>query len=170
MKTPLLYNLLFDGQDTSEIMSYAVTVSELLGGSDKIIFILGAKDSRLNQLSDSICHNPVPREMAMLMSSAAKICAALMALSLCELGVRAKSLTAEQIGINVTVMFDGRISLGNKINGSDLIMLALQENEVVVCVGGYGVTQDGDVLPLPEGFTQTGQLLKPLLEKYAATA
>ena len=101
-----------------------------------------------NQASDS----PNRRELDAILATGEQISAALVAISLSELGARAVSLTGAQLGITTeSVHTTARIV---DIN-TDRIKRHLQSGSIVVAAGFQGTTPEGDTTTLGRGGSDT---------------
>ncbi len=115
----------------------AVVVSAMSGETDRLISMAG-----------SLCQRPDEREMDLLMSSGERVSAALTALALQELGVKAMSFTGRQTGI-MTDKAHTRAKI-EKITATR-VRKALDGGSVAVIAGFQGVTEDEDVTTLGRG-------------------
>jgi aspartate kinase len=117
--------------------SVVVVVSAMAGETDKLI-----------NLANQVAQNPDEREMDMLLSSGERVSAALMAMALRSLGVKAMSFTGRQVGILTdTAHTKARIE---KVS-AERVKKALSEGVVPVVAGFQGITETSDVTTLGRG-------------------
>ncbi|KPK44559.1 MAG: aspartate kinase [Nitrospira bacterium SM23_35] len=115
----------------------AVIVSAMSGETDKLI-----------ALANKVALNPEGREMDLLLSSGERISAALTAMAISSLGVKALSLTGRQVGI---ITDDAHTSAKiEKISG-ETVKKALAKGFVPVIAGFQGITQTSEVTTLGRG-------------------
>ncbi|HEB76289.1 MAG TPA: aspartate kinase [Nitrospirae bacterium] len=120
-----------DGHDV------VVVVSAMAGETDKLI-----------GLASEISASPPEREVDLLLSSGERVSAALTAMALNELGVKARSFTGRQVGI-VTDTAHTRARI-EKITAAG-VKKAISEGYVPVIAGFQGTTETAEVTTLGRG-------------------
>jgi aspartate kinase len=120
-----------DGNDV------VVIVSAMSGETDKMI-----------NLANQVASNPEGREMDLLLSSGERISAALTAMAVSNLGLKALSLTGRQVGI-ITDDAHTKAKI-EKITG-EAVKKALSKGFVPVIAGFQGVTETSEVTTLGRG-------------------
>jgi len=114
-----------------------VIVSAMSGETDKLI-----------KLSKQLSQNPDGREMDLLLSAGERTSAALTAIAINELGVKAMSFTGRQVGIITNeVHTQAKIE---KITG-ERVQRALSKGIIPVIAGFQGVTETSEVTTLGRG-------------------
>ncbi len=114
-----------------------VVVSAMAGETDKLITFAG-----------EISPAPPEREMDLLLSSGERISAALTAIALNELGIKARSFTGRQVGI-VTDTAHTRAKI-ERITATQ-VKKAISEGYVPVIAGFQGTTETAEVTTLGRG-------------------
>jgi aspartate kinase len=117
--------------------SVVLVVSAMSGQTDKLI-----------ELAKQVSPHPEEREMDLILSSGERVSAALTALALRELGVKAMSFTGRQVGIVTdTAHTKARIE---KV-AADRVSDAVGRGIVPVVAGFQGITETSDVTTLGRG-------------------
>ncbi len=114
-----------------------VVVSAMAGETDKLI-----------TFADEISPAPPEREMDLLLSSGERISAALTAIALNELGIKARSFTGRQVGI-VTDTAHTRARI-ERITATQ-VKKAISEGYIPVIAGFQGTTEAAEVTTLGRG-------------------
>ncbi len=114
-----------------------VVVSAMAGETDKLI-----------TFADEISPAPPEREMDLLLSSGERISAALTAIALNELGIKARSFTGRQVGI-VTDTAHTRARI-ERITSTQ-VKKAISEGYIPVIAGFQGTTEAAEVTTLGRG-------------------
>lgn len=114
-----------------------VVVSAMAGETDKLI-----------TFANEISPTPPEREMDLLLSSGERISAALTAIALNELGIKARSFTGRQVGI-VTDTAHTRAKI-ERITATQ-VRKAISEGYVPVIAGFQGTTETAEVTTLGRG-------------------
>ncbi|MEJ2182830.1 MAG: aspartate kinase [Nitrospirota bacterium] len=114
-----------------------VVVSAMSGETDKLI-----------ALAEGVSGSPDERELDMILSSGERVSAALMALSLKELGVNALSLTGRQVGI-ITDAAHTKARIERVTAGR--VREAVARGQVPVVAGFQGISETSDVTTLGRG-------------------
>ncbi|MEJ2253766.1 MAG: aspartate kinase, partial [Nitrospirota bacterium] len=117
--------------------SVVVVVSAMSGETDKLI-----------ALAEGVSGSPDERELDMILSSGERVSAALMALSLKELGVNALSLTGRQVGI-ITDAAHTKARIERVTAGR--VREAVARGQVPVVAGFQGISETSDVTTLGRG-------------------
>lgn len=118
---------------------------------DQVVVVVSAMAGETNELVDlakRCSASPEPREMAVLLSTGEQRSMALLAMKLCELGVPARSLDAQQAHIETD-----RHHLNAQIEKIDCSRLTdtLQAGAVPVIAGFQGIDTAGDITTLGRG-------------------
>ena len=123
---------------------------------DNSVIVVGSamsgETNRLIQLAKSFGENPSKREFDALISTGEKVSAALLAMALHQIGVKAKSYTASQISMRTTDSYSKAKILdvdGQKIQD------ALNQGIIPIITGFQGITESGDVTTLGRGGSDT---------------
>jgi aspartate kinase len=117
-----------------------------------VVSAMGDTTDYLVKLAHQISDSPSRRELDALLATGEQISAALVAMALNDLGVRAVSLTGSQLGITTeSIHTTARIV---DIN-TDRIRRHLDEGSIVVAAGFQGATPEGDTTTLGRGGSDT---------------
>ncbi|MBX9687600.1 MAG: aspartate kinase [Candidatus Obscuribacterales bacterium] len=117
-----------------------------------VVSAMGDTTDFLVKLAKQASEVPDRRELDMLLSTGEQISIALLCMVLKDMGVAAKSLTANQVGIfTETVHTRARIL---DINSKRLFQ-GFESSDVLVVAGFQGVTVDGDITTLGRGGSDT---------------
>jgi len=117
-----------------------------------VVSAMSGETDRLIHLAQQICERPDDREMDMLLSTGERVTIALLAMSLRNLGYRARSFTGRQVGILTdSVHTNARIE---KIT-ADRLFEALREDVIPVVAGFQGIDEFSDVTTLGRGGSDT---------------
>ena len=117
-----------------------------------VVSAMSGETNRLIKLAKSFGENPSKREFDALISTGEKVSAALLAMALHQIGVKAKSYTASQISMRTTDSYSKAKILdvdGQKIQD------ALNEGIIPIITGFQGITESGDVTTLGRGGSDT---------------
>jgi aspartate kinase len=110
---------------------------------------MAGETNKLIALAEEISAQPEGREMDLLLSSGERISAALTAMAISELGVRAMSFTGRQVGI---VTDDAHTKARIELVSAERLKKSLREGVVPVVAGFQGITVAGtDVTTLGRG-------------------
>ena len=117
-----------------------------------VVSAMGDTTDYLIKLGSQCAKTPDRRELDSLLSTGEQISITLLAMTLKEMGISARSFTAAQIGI-----FTEKVHSKARIVdiNSESLMRALQKNDVLVVAGFQGVTADGDITTLGRGGSDT---------------
>ncbi|MBP6746798.1 aspartate kinase [bacterium] len=117
-----------------------------------VVSAMGDTTDYLLKLGAQCSRTPDKRELDSLLSTGEQISITLLALTLKEMGISARSFTAPQIGI-----FTEKVHSKARIVdiNSDNLNRALVDHDVLVVAGFQGVTADGDITTLGRGGSDT---------------
>ncbi|MEU5690823.1 aspartate kinase [Actinosynnema sp. NPDC020468] len=137
------------------VRSVARALADLVAAGRRVVVVvsaMGRATDRLLAVAGEYAERPEPREVDQLTATGEQVSAAVLAVALGDLGVRACSLTGDQAGIVVT----GRPGAGviERID-TDRVLGRLRRWQVVVVAGFQGRTRDGDLLTLGRGGSDT---------------
>ncbi|GAA3632022.1 aspartate kinase [Microlunatus ginsengisoli] len=124
-------------------------------GKDVVVVIsaMGDTTDELMDLALQVSPLPAPRELDMLLTAGERMSAALLAMAIHDLGLRARSLTGSQAGI-ITTGTHGNARIIDITPGR--ITSALDKGDIVIVAGFQGVAQDTkDVTTLGRGASDT---------------
>jgi aspartate kinase len=113
-----------------------------------VVSALGDTTDELLKLASQVCRNPAEREMDMLLSTGEQVSAALLAMAIQALRVKAISFTGAQVGI-----LTDRAHTQARIQSVNVekIRQALDKGWVVIVTGFQGVTEDHEITTLGRG-------------------
>ena len=136
------------------IASVAQIIKKASSNNSVIVVVsaMSGETNRLIKLAKSFGDNPSKREFDALISTGEKVSAALLAMALHQIGVKAKSYTASQISMRTTDSYSKARILdveGEKIQN------ALNEGIIPIITGFQGITESGDVTTLGRGGSDT---------------
>ena len=136
------------------IASVAQIIKKASSNNSVIVVVsaMSGETNRLIKLAKSFGDNPSKREFDALISTGEKVSAALLAMALHQIGVKAKSYTASQISMRTTDSYSKARILdvdGKKIEN------ALNEGIIPIITGFQGITESGDVTTLGRGGSDT---------------
>jgi aspartate kinase len=117
-----------------------------------VVSAMGDTTDYLLKLAQQASSDPDKRELDHLLATGEQISIALVSMALHDMGIKAQSLTASQVGIfTETVHNKARIVDVKK----EPLAKAFQTHQVLVVAGFQGVTVDGDVTTLGRGGSDT---------------
>ncbi|HQN61559.1 aspartate kinase [Mesotoga prima] len=141
--------------DAERIRNVARRIKKKVDAGEKVIVVVSAMGKTTNELislAESITKNPDRRELAMLLSTGEQVSAALLSMTLIEMGVRSISQNAMQLEISTFGDFDNaRIADLNL----DKIYAELEKHDVIVVTGFQGVDPEGNLTTLGRGGSDT---------------
>ncbi len=117
-----------------------------------VISAMGDTTDYLLKLARQCAPQPDKRELDLLLSTGEQISIALVAMTLRESGVNAKSLTGSQVGIFTETVHTRARIVDIK---SESISRAFENNDIVIVAGFQGVTEDGEITTLGRGGSDT---------------
>lgn len=160
MNNPKTSVLKFGGtsvKNLGRIQHVAEIVRDRLGKDSKqkilvVVSAMGDTTDYLLKLGAQCSRTPDKRELDSLLSTGEQISITLLALTLKEMGISARSFTAPQIGI-----FTEKVHSKARIVdiNSENLNRALVDHDVLVVAGFQGVTADGDITTLGRGGSDT---------------
>ena len=117
-----------------------------------VVSAMGGETNRLIELAESFGSEPNKRELDALISTGEKVSASLVAIALNQLGLKAKSLTADQIGMKTTAQFSKAkiLEMDNEI-----IFKTIADGYIPVVTGFQGITATGDITTMGRGGSDT---------------
>ena len=133
------------------IRAVAARVAAAAGSGHRVAVVVSAmsgETDRLIKLAGEISGRPDEREMDLLLSSGERVSAALTALALQDIGIKAMSFTGRQCGI-ITDKAHTRARI-EKIT-AERLRKALDRGQVAVVAGFQGISEDEDVTTLGRG-------------------
>ena len=141
--------------DTSLIIKVASYLKSRIDKGEKLCVVVSAMGSRTNELmslASEMIDNPSGRELDRLLSTGENMTISLLALALESLNIKAKSLTADQIGIITDCIHNkARIKDINK----DLILEHFNNYDILIVAGFQGVTTNNEITTLGRGGSDT---------------
>lgn len=123
-------------------------------GHDLVIVVsaMSGETNRLISLANEIQANPNPRELDVVLATGEQVTIGLLAMALCELGIKAKSYTGPQVSITTDSAHTKARIL--KID-EDRIHADLAAGNVVIVAGFQGRDEAGDITTLGRGGSDT---------------
>ena len=136
------------------IASVAQIIKKASSNNSVIVVVsaMSGETNRLIKLAKSFGDNPSKREFDALISTGEKVSAALLAMALHQIGVKAKSYTASQISMRTTDSYSKARILD--VDG-EKIQNALNEGIIPIITGFQGITESVDVTTLGRGGSDT---------------
>ncbi len=117
-----------------------------------VVSAMSGETNRLLDLAKSISSSPDPRELDAIASTGEQVAMGLLALAICELGLKARSYTGAQVSILTDSAYNkARIQ---SIDESR-IRADLDEGTIVVVAGFQGVDERGNITTLGRGGSDT---------------
>ena len=117
-----------------------------------VVSAMSGETNRLITLANSFGNEPNKREFDALVSTGEKVSASLVAIALNQLGLKAKSFSAAQIGMKTTANF----SRAKIINiDKEVIFKAIENGYIPIITGFQGITSDGDTTTMGRGGSDT---------------
>ena len=117
-----------------------------------VVSAMSGETNRLIELANSFGNEPNKREFDALVSTGEKVSASLVAIALNQLGLKAKSFSAAQIGMKTTANFSRAkiIDLDKEV-----IFKAIENGYIPIITGFQGITSDGDTTTMGRGGSDT---------------
>ena len=117
-----------------------------------VVSAMAGETNRLIELAESFGSEPNKREFDALISTGEKVSASLVAIALNQLGLKAKSLTAAQIGMKTTAQFSKAkiLEMDNEI-----IFKTIADGYIPVVTGFQEITATGDITTMGRGGSDT---------------
>lgn len=135
-------------QHVCEILAGFATKKKVLA----VVSAMGDTTDYLLKLAKQCAPQPDKRELDLLLSTGEQISIALVAMTLRQLSVTAKSLTGSQVGIFTETVHTRARIIDIK---SETIARAFETNDVVIVAGFQGVTNEGEITTLGRGGSDT---------------
>lgn len=138
-----------------KIKSVAQFIHQRLQNEQRILVVVSAMGQATNDLialAHEVSKNPPKREMDMLMSCGERTSMALLAMALCDLGIKAMSLTGSQSGI---ITDDQHSNAEITAIMPNRVIEALENNQVVIIAGFQGVSFKKEITTLRRGGSDT---------------
>ena len=137
------------------IRAIAEKIKKRVEEGEKLIVVVSAMGKTTNNLIDlanQVSSDPLPRELDMLLATGEQTSAALLSMSLNDLGVQAVSYNAFQLGMITTGTF-----CNARIVDIDMkkVERELNQRDVIVVTGFQGITPEGEITTLGRGGSDT---------------
>ncbi len=113
-----------------------------------VLSAMSGETDRLCQMARRVSQNPDDRELDMLLSSGERVTIALMAMTLQERGIRARSFTGRQVGI-VTNSSHTKARITRVT--AERVKATLAEGVIPIVAGFQGISESSDVTTLGRG-------------------
>ncbi|MBT4964268.1 MAG: aspartate kinase [Francisellaceae bacterium] len=137
------------------ISKVANIVSDCHKKGNKIIVVVSAMagdTNRLESLAKGVSSLPNSRELDMLLASGEQVTISLLAMSLIDKGIQARSMLGSQVPILTNAVHNkARIQSIN----AEMLHGHLNSGEVVIIAGFQGITPDGEITTLGRGGSDT---------------
>ncbi len=117
-----------------------------------VVSAMGDSTDRLVDLAAGIALEPNPREMDVLLATGEQVSIALLAMALCARGIPARSFTGSQLRVRTTGVHRRARILDVEVHR---VLAALEKGEVPVVAGFQGVDDDGDIMTIGRGGSDT---------------
>ena len=117
-----------------------------------VVSAMSGETNRLIDLANSFGSEPNKREFDALVSTGEKVSASLVAIALNQLGLRAKSLSAAQVGMKTTANFSRAKILDLD---KEVIFKTIKDGYIPIITGFQGITSDGDTTTMGRGGSDT---------------
>jgi len=117
-----------------------------------VVSAMSGETNRLIDLANSFGDEPNKREFDALVSTGEKVSASLVAIALNQLGLRAKSLSAAQVGMKTTANFSRAKILDLD---KEVIFKTIKDGYIPIITGFQGITSDGDTTTMGRGGSDT---------------
>ena len=139
---------------TNRISAVADIVKNTLNEAFPVVVVsaMSGETDRLINLAHSFGSDPNIREFDALISTGEKVSASLLSIALNQLGLKAKSLSAAQVGMKTTAQFSRAkiLDLNN-----DIIFTTIKDGYIPIITGFQGITDGGDTTTLGRGGSDT---------------
>ena len=142
-------------QNPEKIKNVATRVKKVRDQGNNVVVVVSAMGHSTDELIDlmnKVTDNPDPREYDMLVSTGEQVSAALLAMSLQNMGCPAVSLTGGQAGVVTEDIYKKARIKDIKL---DRIKQELKLGKVVVVTGFQGVDSRGDIITIGRGGSDT---------------
>jgi aspartate kinase len=141
--------------DAAKLLNVAIRIGRVKDlGTDVVTVVsaMGDTTDNLISLAKSICPEPDPRELDLLLSTGELVSCTLLTMALRSLGYDAISLSGFQAGIQTDTTY-GKARIHRVDTGR--IQKELQEGRLVIVAGFQGITEDLDITTLGRGGSDT---------------
>ena len=142
--------------DAESIKRVAKRIVATKQAGNEVVIVISAMGDTTDDLMDlamRVSPQPEPRELDMLLTTGERQSAALLAMALSDLGVRAKSYTGSQAGV-ITTGTHGNARIIDITPGR--IVQSLGDGDIVIVAGFQGVSQSTkDITTLGRGASDT---------------
>lgn len=138
-----------------KIKAVAKFIHQRLSHEDRIVVVVSAMGQATNNLialAQNVSQDPPKRELDMLISCGERTSMALLAMALCDLGVKAQSLTGSQSGI---ITDDQHSNAEITSIMPSRVIEALFIHQVVIIAGFQGVSHKKEITTLKRGGSDT---------------
>ena len=139
---------------TDRIFAVANLIKDALNEASPVVVVsaMSGETNRLIELAKSFGNEPNKREFDALVSTGEKVSASLVSIALNQLGLKAKSLSAAQVGMKTTAHFSRAkiIDLNNEI-----IFQTIKDGYIPIITGFQGITDQGDTTTMGRGGSDT---------------
>jgi len=117
-----------------------------------VVSAMSGETDRLINLAHSFGSDPNKREFDALISTGEKVSASLLSIALNQVGLKARSLSAAQVGMKTTAQFSRAkiLDLNN-----DIIFTTIRDGYIPIITGFQGITDEGDTTTLGRGGSDT---------------
>jgi aspartate kinase len=117
-----------------------------------VVSAMSGETNRLIDLANSFGSEPNKREFDALVSTGEKVSASLVAIALHQIGLKAKSLSAAQVGMKTTANFSRAKILDLD---KEVILKTIEDGYIPIITGFQGITSDGDTTTMGRGGSDT---------------
>ena len=139
---------------TDRISAFANIIKAACDEDSPVVVVsaMSGETNRLIELANSFGNEPNKREFDALVSTGERVSASLVAIALNQLGLKAKSLSAAQIGMKTTANFSRAkiIDLDKEV-----IFKTIEDGYIQIITGFEGITSDGDTTAMGRGGSDT---------------
>ena len=141
--------------DLDRIRNVARRIAKTYDQGNDVVVILSAMSGVTDQLintAEQISQTPDKRELDVLLATGEQTTVALMAMTLVEMGYKARSL----LGYQAEILTDSKASKARILDiGAHRIMDFLKEKSIVIIAGFQGADTKGDITTLGRGGSDT---------------
>ena len=149
--------LKFGGTSVGSTDRIAAVANIIKAASDEatpvvVVSAMSGETNRLIDLANSFGSEPNKREFDALVSTGEKVSASLVAIALHQIGFKAKSLSAAQVGMKTTANFSRAKILDLD---KEVILKTIEDGYIPIITGFQGITSDGDTTTMGRGGSDT---------------
>ena len=144
--------------DANCIRNVAKKVIEERRKGKAVIVVVSAQagiTDMLNNKAKEISNNPSKRELDMMLATGEQVSISLLAMAINEMGEKAISYTAQQVGI---ITDENHTNARIKNINSKIIMNELEKGKIVILPGFQGITKDNEITTLGRGGSDTSAI------------